>query len=345
MTGAFVVVGPQRHGVVAHALGLAAASGSLADRLVRVTSEPRDVGQRLAEATSGHSGLMLHITDHLLADGAAGAADVVEGLAARSPLAVCLHDLPQPHEGEDRCTRRRAAYRRIACAATRLVVSSEFERSLLRACSPTPHEADEVGAKVVVVPLPVERDPGLASPRPSGGSNGWLDVGVLGFVYPGKGLEQVIEAAAAVRRLGHDVRVTNYGGVSAGHEDLAAGLAALASELRVPFRVTGFLSRGGLVGLLRATDVPVAAHRHVSASGSIATWVAVGRRPVVVPGPWVAELAARLPGSVTVSESLADSLIRAIADPASTWLAPGVQLGPTWAQAALAHEHVLDSVA
>jgi hypothetical protein len=65
---------------------------------------------------------------------------------------------------------------------------------------------------------------------------------------------------------------------------------------------------------------------------------------VVRDGGWARELAARLPGAVTVAGSLADGLAVAVADPASTWLPDAAVLGPSWAEAARMHLDVLEEL-
>ena len=100
--------------------------------------------------------------------------------------------------------------------------------------------------------------------------------------------------------------------------------------------------------VLRAVAVPVAAHRHISASGSINTWIALGRRPIVLTGTTRASSRTRMPGVVTLVEDAA-GLATAIGARCES---PEQHLGrrrrpcsaPTWADSALAHEAVLRSV-
>jgi hypothetical protein len=46
-----------------------------------------------------------------------------------------------------------------------------------------------------------------------------------------------------------------------------------------------------------------------------------------------------------VADSLAAGLAAAAADPASTWLDDGLEVGPSWAEAARAHLGVLEELA
>ncbi len=338
---AYAVVGPERHGVVIHALRLAASAPGLAARLVRISAtDPATVADDLRRALVGHDSAMIHVTDHLLGGSPAEAADLVEDLGRTGALALCLHDVPQPQEGEARHARRRAAYRRFVESASVVVVASEHERTLLARCleqsSDTP---------VVVLPLPLERAEAAAAagpePRP-----GVAQVGVLGFLYPGKGLESVIGAAATVARE-REVVVVNIGGVSSGHESLVDDLTARARRLGTRFTLTGYVPERDLPEVLKAVAVPVAAHRHISASGSINSWIALGRRPIVLAGAYTRELAERMPGVVTLVEDaagLATAIEGALEAPERTWLDNDVRLGPTWAGSAHAHEAVLRSV-
>jgi glycosyltransferase involved in cell wall biosynthesis len=172
-------------------------------------------------------------------------------------------------------------------------------------------------------------------------------VAVLGFLYPGKGLEQVIDAAADVAARGRAVDVVNVGGVSPGHDALVDELTLRAQEAGTTFRITGYVPERDLADVLRGVGVPVAAHRHVSASGSINTWIAVSRKPIVLASPYTCELATRLPGAVTVvggAGGLAPAIERALELPECTWLGDDVQLAPSWRESAEAHEAVLRSI-
>jgi glycosyltransferase involved in cell wall biosynthesis len=338
---AYAVVGPERHGVVIHGLRLAASGPGLAARLVRISAtDPGAVADDLRRALVGHDSAMIHVTDHLLARSPAEAADLVEDLARTGALALCLHDVPQPAEGEVRHGRRRAAYRRFVQSAAVVVVASEHERTLLARCV-----EDSSDTPVVVLPLPLERAESATAPGPAP-RPGAAQVGVLGFLYPGKGLESVIGAAATVAG-SRDVVVVNVGGVSSGHESLVDDLTARAHRLGTRFTVTGYVPERDLPGLLTSVAVPVAAHRHISASGSINSWIALGRRPIVLAGAYTRELAERMPGAVTLVEDaagLAAAIEGALDAPERTWVDNDVRLGPTWADSALAHEAVLRSI-
>lgn len=340
---AYAVVGPERHGVVIHALRLAGAAPDLGAGLVRISAtDPATVATDLRLALAGHDSAMIHVTDHLLGSSPSDAADLVEDLARTTALALCLHDIPQPEEGEARHARRRAAYRRFVESAAVVVVASEHERALLDRCL----DGDSPDTPVVVLPLPVERMHGAAPERQVSRQTA-PHVGVLGFLYPGKGLEDVIDAAAGAAGPGREITVVNVGGVSRGHESMVDDLTTRALERGIRFVVSGYVPDRDLTRALWDVDVPVAAHRHVSASGSINTWIAVGRRPILLDGDYTRELATRMPGAVTVVEGaagLAAAIGSALDHPGSTWIDDAVVLTPTWAASAADHEAVLRSV-
>ncbi|MBB2986959.1 hypothetical protein [Terracoccus luteus] len=336
-----VVAGAPSHGVVIHAERLAAALPALAAVTERVGADGAADAARLGLDLLVADAVLLPLTDHLLGT-SADAVEAVERLARRSRVAVVLHDVPQPEEGQARWRRRRDAYARIACAATAVVVSSDHEAALLRACLDDPASA----APVTVLPLPVEAGPstGAARPEMARAEGGRVELGVLGWIHPGKGLGEVVDAAGDLRDRGVDAAVVNVGDVVADHVDHLRELERRAAARGVPFRVTGYLPDDAMARALAAVDVPVAAHRHISASGSVNSWLSAGRRPVVVDGTYVREVARRMPGSVTVTDDLAAAAAAALDDPSLTWLAPDVVLGPSWRESAQAHLDLLESL-
>jgi glycosyltransferase involved in cell wall biosynthesis len=164
---------------------------------------------------------------------------------------------------------------------------------------------------------------------------------VLGYLYPGKGVEDVIDAAATMAACGRVVSVVNYGAAAEGHEDLVGQLRDRARRAGVCFRVTGYLGDDELAVALAGAGVPVAPHRHISASGSVNSWIAAGRRPIVRRGGYSVEVADRLPGALVLADSLHDAITAAVDDPGSTHLDPATRVGPTWAQAAQKHADIL----
>lgn len=264
--------------------------------------------RELAEAdgsppVQGAELVQVHYTDRLFAPTAEESAVAFTALAAElgRPLVVTLHDVPAD-DGSVLQQRRARAYAAVVDTAAAVVVNSEHEAARLRAFS------DVVPA---VVPLPVQPLPAGPVPPPDG------QVVVLGFLYPGKGHEEALRALPA------GVGLTALGKPSDGHADLVDELSALG-----PLTVTGYVPDAELPARLRAASVPLAPHRHVSASGSIGSWLAAGRRPLVPDVAYTREVAARCPGALWLYEDLAPALAAALADPASTWLAPGTPTGP-----------------
>ncbi len=343
-TARYVVVGPSTHGVVLHALRLAATNDELRSATALAPAAEGSAPPALLAAVPRGGAALLHVTDRLFGRTPEVAAEVLRGLASHATLALSLHDLPQPAEGGDWYARRRTTYGEFARVATRLVVASQFEARLLAECTAPVHR-DAVARRTTVIPLPVER---RREHRPGGperpGPDAPVDIAVLGFLYPGKGVEEAIDAAASLRTPQREVTVTNYGAAAEGHADYAAGLARYAAQRGVRLRVTGYLSDDALHEAVLVADVPLAPHRHISASGSVNTWIESGRRPVVRRGPYVTELAGRLPGVVSPTDDLTTAVAGAIARPASTWLAAGVEVGPSWAEAAAAHADLLTDI-
>ncbi len=162
---------------------------------------------------------------------------------------------------------------------------------------------------------------------------------MLGFVFPDRGYEHTIA------ELPPGVDLLALGGPSAGHEDLPDRLAALAAAAGHRMSTTGFVPDDELPERLVAAGVPVAPNRRVAASGSIATWLGHGRRPLVPDTAYARELAEQWPGTLTLYDpdrpgDLRAAIERARADPGSTWLTPGTPAGPSVAATAAAYaEH------
>jgi hypothetical protein len=314
-----LAVGPAEHGVTAAALAqwevLRHDPGTV---LVRTPAQPGVDG--LATALRGvPAGVVhAHVTDRLFGRSPEEAADVLVEFAAGRDLVVSLHDLPQTSDGARNLPRRSLAYRRVAEAARHVVVASRHEERLLRAC----------GADVpcTVVPLPV---PDLAHAPAEDRAAPLRTVAVLGYLYPGKGHEQVL---AALDALPPGVGLTAVGRPSEGHEDLVAALQARARAVGRTCEVTGYVPDADLPAVLRSPVLPVAPHEHLSASGSINAWTGAGRRPLVPRSDYVTELEDRTPGALWVydgPDGLGAALARAWAQPDLTWATPGTVPGPT----------------
>ncbi len=294
-----VAPGDPRHGVVRYARELAGA-----------------LGAPLADPDGpAASALHLHFTERAWAPSPEAAAERIEALAARAPLTVTLHDVPQASDGRA-LARRVACYRRVVRAARAVACSSEHEAALLR-------EHVDPALRPVVLPLPV-----IARELPAARPERDAEVALLGFFYPGKGHAEAVVTVAALNLGG--LGVTALGAASPGHEADLERLAADAEAMQLRFTVTGYLPEDELLAACRRAAVPLAAHRHVSAAGSIGSWIAAGRRPLVPEGPYAAELSRRRPGTITTYArgGLATAIADAYAAPESTWLAAGVATGP-----------------
>lgn len=246
----------------------------------------------------------VHFTDRLWADSPEDAARAFVALAARRPVSVTLHDLPQPSDGERNLPRRRAAYAAVAAAARGVVVNSAHEIALLR-------EEDVWSGAAVSIPLPVALHGDVRPVAPDG------SVGVLGYFYPGKGHDEAALAAAAAGIS----RMTVLGRASEGHAADLEAFVRRASASGVDVEVTGWLDDEEISRRGRAVSVPVIAHQHVSASGSLASWIGWGRRPVAVRNRYFDEMAALRPGTLLTVDGaeLAGAVRDAAEHPDSTW--------------------------
>ncbi|MBC7680486.1 MAG: hypothetical protein H7233_16090 [Pseudorhodobacter sp.] len=306
-----LLMGDPRHGVRVYAAGLANVLGAPSTTWIDPDRPPRAVH--------------LHLTDRILAADPAAAADLVEQLATRTRLTLTAHDVPQPTDGRgfaERC----AAYRRMLGAAHAWVTNSHHERRLVL-------EHCDLGDGGVggggVVPLPVIAPDTLPAARtvvrgPT--------VGLFGHVYPGKGHVEAVEAVSRLRGPGRSATVLLIGGPGPGHEDEVDRLRVRARDLDVGLHVTGWLDDDLALATMRGATVPLTGHRNVSASGSINSWVAAGRRPLVRDNAYARELEQLRPDAHHVyrDSELVDELERSLADPSRTWRtgtdAPGPDL-------------------
>lgn len=307
-----LIVGPGEHGVTRFGMDLAQA----------MRDNGFDAPSWRAPEPPPSGGVHLQFTDRLFGSTPEQAADAVRTLvhAIRQRggrVTATLHDLPQPSDGTHH-ERRRTAYADVAALVDGVVVSSEHERALLTEGGARPR-------RVAVVPLPVTS--GFAEP-PS--HYGPPTVGIFGFLYPGKGHAEVITALAGAAP---GVEILALGAPSAGHADLAEELTDTAARTGRRFRVTGHLDDAEVPRALRRVTVPVAPHRHVSASGSLNSWIGAGRRPLAPANRYTREFDLRNPGAVLLypdtSAGLRAALADALADPARTWLPPGTTCTPS----------------
>lgn len=332
----FVHLGPAQHGVTRYGLLLEAAVASqVTTKRWSLTLGDLAAGRlRTLLATADPTTFHLQYSDSLLG----GCTDqLIAALAARRDrhrLVVTLHDVPGvAGETSSETIRRHHRYRDVARLADRVVVSSDHERLALERA---------VRVRSAMIPHLVVARPTATGSPPAPGIAGEPEspatVVAVGYLYPGKGHDLVVDACAQIE----GVRVVFAGRPSFGHDHLAVELSRRAEELSVDLHITGWLDDDELDGVLGGAAVPVAPHRSPSASGSIALWNGACRRPIALPTPYARDLLRLAPGCVAVTSGdsvrdLARSIAQAIHDPDSTRLSelPGA-LGPD----RIAGEHI-----
>ncbi|OZF57546.1 hypothetical protein CH293_02135 [Rhodococcus sp. 14-2470-1b] len=345
-----VLVGPPAHGVVEYGASVARELGEPTHRVVRLDGPESELPAWIGECSLVH----LHVTDRLFGDRASAEPNYAS-LCARLPVrhSVTVHDVPQPSDGSGFEVRIRF-YRNVIHHAAGVIVSSEHEASLLR-------EFTDAAVDPQVVPLMMPRpraEPAGVTQKPRAEPAGVTQkpraepagvtgvpsasVAVLGFLYPGKGHIETLRAMADLPR---SVGFVALGTASPGHEDLIDQLRCTAAEAGRPCEVTGFLPECDMYRRLADATVPVAFHRHLSASGSINTWIAARRRPLVPRNAYTEELDLRSPGVVRVHEddvdSLRDAIAEAVRDPSSTWIDADVVPRPTPSDVAREYDSIL----
>lgn len=336
-----VVVGPDEHGVVRHAVQVARACGH---RLERGTTAAEVAGLRPEAGTLVHLPFTDRLFGDLAPDSAAAFSALVDPWRERGvALSVTLHDLPDGTGDPGRDRRRRSAYREVVRRADGVVVNSWRELALLDTLLAGDPDGTEDPVQpgprsVRCIPLPMERagDPADGAAPPDGLAGA---VAVLGFVFPDRGYEHTID------ELPSGVDLVALGRPAAGHEDLPAALGERAAAAGHRLQVTGFVPDRDLAAALAAAAVPVAPNRRVAASASISTWNAHGRRPLVPDSPYARELEQRTPGCVRRYDAdqpgaLRAEITAALADVARTRLPTDAVPPPSTAEVtALYHRH------
>lgn len=315
---ALLVHDDPRHGVARYAR-------EVAEEIERAVG--RDLAVPETSWSAGDVAERVHaqFTDRLWARSPEDAAERFVALAEGRRVSVTLHDVPQTSDGHA-FDRRVAAYSRVIGSASLVVVNSRHELALL----------DEVGLRPrrsAVIPLPASPASGRRSAEKACFEPA---VAVLGYIYPGKGHREAIEATSAA---GVPLAVRALGAPSPGHEADADGLVALGASLGVDVTVSGFLSDDELISEASRVAVPVVAHQHFSASGSINSWVSAGRRPLVLRSRYTEEMDALRPGTLTLvdADGLCAAIATAYAAPASTVIAGGYSTRPHLADTAAAY--------
>lgn len=269
-----IIVGPTEHGVVTYALQL---SHALEVEPLRFDSW-RDLEAALPlklESPSVH----VCFTDHLFGDTPAQAVQLMHRLGKQFFLSISFHDVPQPQEGEERFATRARAYAELGERADVLVVNSEHEAAFFRE-----HCYKAVYPLVLPLPLPAVHTQTAASAPLLNAQP--LEISIMGFLYPGKGHQELLESLS-----GLNANVRALGKLSDGHDWLLESLETTAQDAGVGFEVTGYLNEPELEEQMLRTQIPVCAHRHFSASGSLMKWISLGRRVLVSDNTYSRELA------------------------------------------------------
>ncbi len=300
-----------RHGVTLHAERM--------ERLLR----PVAPDLRVASVDALPDGpAHVQFTDRLWGSSPEEAAERFRAVAAGRVTTVTLHDVPQPSDGEGRFGRRAACYAAVAAAAAGVVCSSEHEAQLLR---------EHVGTTgpVAVIPLPLL--PASTGGRPAPRAT----VALLGYFYPGKGHAEALAAMASAGLAG-ELGIEVLGAPSRGHEGELDEFVRSAREQGFDVEVTGYLPDDELLARSREAGVPVIAHQHISASGSLNSWLEAGRRPVVLRGRYTEEMDRLRPGTLTLADddALGAAIAAAASAPHTTWQETAMP-APTTARAYL----------
>lgn len=310
--------GPARHGVRRFGHALAQAVGRVVPVVEVGADDDRELLTSLVTSAQVERASAIHVqySDYLQPGSPFGGpwfAELRERVAPATTVVVTMHDLPYVgHDDAVTDGRRSARYRAVADRADLVIVASSHEQQGL---ARTGH-----GPAAVVIPHLVESRP-VTGPQLAVADR--PTIGILGFVYPGKGHADVIDACGA---LGSAVRVEVLGRASVGHEALVDELCRQADDRQVEISVAGWIADDDLGDRLARVTVPVAPHPAPSASASVGTWWSARRRPIVPDSPHARHLVNLHPGGVALIAArsigaLTDAIAHAIADPTSTTLA------------------------
>jgi len=191
-----------------------------------------------------------------------------------------------------------------------VVVSSAHERRL---CA----DADIAVDAVIGLPVPELEPPADLTPDAR-------SIGVFGFLHPGKAVDVVAEAVAALAASGEDITLRLLGAPADGHRAYVEAALETVRAAGGRAEATGRVDDEDLARVLGEVTVPVALFRNVSASGSLGTWAAAGRRPLVWESDYIREMERERPGSLIITDGtdLTGDLRRLLDDPSSTRFTP-----------------------
>ncbi|MEM9007487.1 MAG: glycosyltransferase family 4 protein [Cyanobacteria bacterium P01_F01_bin.86] len=207
------------------------------------------------------------------------------------------------------------ALREIATRASQVIVCTEEESRRIR---------DRIHSrKLQVIPHFVEtRSISTTSHQARKELNleGVKVITLLGFIYPPKGHELLVEAMV---NLPEEAMVIFAGGASSSpNEEFVQALQILAKDLGVDhrLRITGYLSEEAMEQYLVATDIAVCPFVRVSASGSLSTWISVACPVLASESPQIEELSHLEPGAVATFRpytpvALAEAISKRVQEP------------------------------
>jgi glycosyltransferase involved in cell wall biosynthesis len=209
------------------------------------------------------------------------------------PLMVTLHDVFERASFADRWLQPEVwSVRWLGWSANRVVVHSQVEVERLAGIVPK--------AKLRVIPHFVEeRELPLTAhtARARLGVQGRRVVTLLGFIYGRKGHAAAVEA---IPELPPDVLMVFAGGNVAGRDKVLRTVRQRAAELGVEdrLRITGYLAEEEMETWMAASHLAILPFKDLSASGSLSTWIAVGKPILASDLPGFREYDARVPGAI-----------------------------------------------
>ena len=247
----------------------------------------------LSHMIAGCDVVHLHLNDRLVDARPTDWERLVRAAQAASvPVIVTLHDVATDAETENvddaRARRRAVAMRRLARFGRCVIVSSRHEQ----------HAAARIGITAHVVPHPIF--------SPCGGRDLAeypleRSIVVAGFVHPGKGVSEFVRALGDVRGSSLDGwQLRLVGGVTDMHHDHLRNLIVAIERAGLDAHFTGPLHDRDWRRELARAGIPVACHAHCSASGSLLSWIAHGRRPFSSDHPFARELDRDERGSIDI---------------------------------------------
>lgn len=178
--------------------------------------------------------------------------------------------------------------------ADRIVVHSQIEVERLRGII----DID----KIRVIPHFVEKRELALTPAEARARLGLSDrrvVTLLGFVYGRKGHRYAVEA---VPFMPDDAVMVYAGGPVAGRSFVYDLAMSKARDLGLGdrFRITGYLSDEDLETWIAATHLAILPFTDLSASGSLSSWISVGKPLLASDLPGFREYARRVPGAINL---------------------------------------------